>query len=184
MAPTAWRAWPPEDSSSQANVFRRSRRNASPTPQLIASCTYRRCAAGRTDSTKSKHRLNEIWTNKKVAEFGASKMTPSPFQSGQHDRWWQRKCTADQPTQVQGGCKDPTLAETPLGRKSLSLSRRVLLAYFRPHQPRFDVESETVYEVYTGVSAFTSPLSPLSLRNEHLLSENLPDRSTAVRLSQ
>ena len=28
----------------------------------------------------------KLWTNKKVAEFGASKVTPAPFQSGQQDR--------------------------------------------------------------------------------------------------
>jgi hypothetical protein len=44
----------------------------------------------------------KLSTNKKVAEFGASTVTATPFQSGQRDRWWHRKCAPDQPTQVEG----------------------------------------------------------------------------------
>ena len=65
---------PPEDNRSQASASHTSRRNVSPTPQLFASWTCRRCAAGRTDSTKSKHRLNETLDKQESPEFGASKM--------------------------------------------------------------------------------------------------------------
>ena len=43
---------------------------------------------GRTDTTQDQTPLKrQLWTNKKVTDFGASTTTPAAFQSGQHNRW-------------------------------------------------------------------------------------------------
>ncbi len=95
----------------------------------------RTSAAGRTDTTKKQTPLQrELWTNKKVTEFGASTTTPAAFQSGQHNRWLAAEmCGEHAGTESTGLQEDPTLPETPARPEKRSPYTGIaLLACFRP----------------------------------------------------
>ena len=70
-----------------------------------------RCSRSDRHHQKQMPFQRELWTNKKVIEFGASTTTPAAFQSGQHNRWLAAEMCGEHADTGQRGCKRIQLSQ-------------------------------------------------------------------------
>ena len=109
----------------------------------------------------------ELWTNKKVTEFGASTTTLAAFQTGQHNLWLAAEMCGEQADTAQRGCKriqlcqkNPVRQENALHsreqRYSLTSDRIAPASLRKPRSPR---------SIPHG-SDFAKPQSPESLHRD------------------